>query len=101
MVLNAFSLLRTRPIHKEAKLSVNHCYCNQHVDRDPKCSDASEETEDQSQSTEELGSDGQKRKHGRNVHGSGKETHRAGKAIAAEPPEHLLCSMGEEHDAKD
>src|SRR5262249_31922948 len=101
VILKAFSLLRSRPIHKKTKLSVNHRYRHQHVERDAERADAGEETDDQSQSTEELSSDSQKGKHGWNMHGSGEETHRPGKAIATKPSQHLLGSVSEEDDAKD
>src|SRR4029077_20412276 len=57
---------------------------------------ASEQSEDETQSAEEFRGDGQKREYGRNVQDSREEAHRAGEAVATEPPQHFLGAVGEE-----
>ena len=96
MVLITFSLLSSSPVHPEAELTMNHRDGHDHVAKDCKGRNASEQSEDETQSAEEFRGDGQKREYGRNVQDSREEAHRAGEAVATEPPQHLLGAVGEE-----
>src|ERR1700692_3625791 len=70
-----------------------------HVGKDSKGCDASEQSEDKTQSAEEFRRNGQKCKWRRNVHDAGEEAHGAGEAVSAEPPKHLLGAVREEDDS--
>src|SRR5437868_5837428 len=97
MVLITFSLLRTSPVHPKAELMMDHCDSHDHVAKDPKGRNASEQSEDKTQSAEEFRGNGQKCECSRNMQDSREEPHRASKAVPTEPPEHLLGAMGEEN----
>src|SRR5258708_28669368 len=71
-----------------------------YVAKDSKGRNASEQSEDKTQSAEEFRGNGQKCEYGRNVHDSSEEAHRAGEAVSTEPPEHLLGAVGEEDHSK-
>jgi hypothetical protein len=45
--LETLSLLRPRPVHKEAELMMDHCDRYEHVARDSKGGNAGEQAEDQ------------------------------------------------------
>src|ERR1700704_2654507 len=96
MVLITFSLLCSGPVHKEAESAMNHCDGHDHVAKDSKGRNASEQSQDKTQSAEEFRGDGQKCEYRRNVQDSREEAHRSGEAVATEPPEHLLGAVGEE-----
>src|SRR5579864_2306518 len=48
--LKTFSLLRPGPVHKEAELMMDHCDRYEHVAKDSKGGNASEQAEDEAQS---------------------------------------------------
>jgi hypothetical protein len=93
MELETFSLLRPRPVHKQAELVMDHRNRDGHVAEDSKGRNASEQPEDKTQSTEEFRRNCQNREWGRNVHHAREEAHRAGETISTEPPEQLLGAV--------
>src|SRR5215831_6851363 len=100
VILESLALLTTGPIHEKADGAVHRRYGDEHVDGNAEGSDAREEAEDQTQSAEELGRNGQEREHGRNMRRAGEITHGAGEPVSAEPAQHLLCAVSEEHDSE-
>ena len=93
MILIPFAFLIAGPVHKKAKVDVDHGNGHQHVGRNAKDGDATEEAEDEGDASEELREDGEKREQRGNVHSLGEVLHGAGKAIAAEPAQNFLRSM--------
>src|SRR4029077_752598 len=98
--LKTFSLLRARPVHKEAELMMDHYDGYEHVAKDSKGGDAGEQTEDEAQSPKEFRGNGQKCEYRRDVQHSGEEAHRAGESVSTEPSEHLLGAVGEKYDSR-
>src|SRR5579872_3259991 len=94
--LKAFSLLRPRPVHKEAELVMDHCDRYEHVAKDSKRGNAGKQAEDETQSPEKFRGNGQKCERGRDVHHAGEEAHCAGESVSTEPSEHLLGAVSEE-----
>src|ERR1700674_3753136 len=79
---------------------MNHRDGHDHVGKDSKGCNASEQSEDKTKSAEEFRRNCQKREWGRNVHDAGEEAHGAGEAVSAEPPEHLLGAVREKDDSQ-
>jgi len=52
--LETLSLLRPRPVHKKAELMMNHRNGNNHVAKDPKGRNTSQQSDDETQSAEEF-----------------------------------------------
>src|SRR5580692_10433886 len=101
MKFESFSFLSSIPIHEEAKMAMHRRYGHDHVCGNPENSDSRQEAYDQPHTPEKLSADCQEGQRGRNVHGPGKEPHRASKSRAAKPSQHLLCSMCEKDDSQD
>src|SRR5271165_451952 len=96
MILKAFALLLAAPVHEEP-IDVVHCRDrNQHVHNDSECRNAAEQAHDESETTEELRTNGEKGQRRRNPHLLGEEAHGALEAVAAKPAQHLLRSVRKE-----
>src|SRR6267154_2587782 len=78
---------------------MNHGDGHNHVGKDSKGCDASEQSEDKTKPAKEFRRNCQKRDWGGNVHNAGEEAHGAGEAVSAEPPKHLLGAVREEDDS--
>src|SRR6267378_3514806 len=66
VVLIALSLLCSSPVHKEAELTMNHRDGHDHVAKDSQGSNASEQSENKTQSAEKFRGNGQKCENSRN-----------------------------------
>ena len=75
---------------------MDHRNRNQHVAKDAKGRNASEQSEDEAQPAEEFRRNGQNRERCRNMQHAGEKAHCAREAVSTEPPERLLGPMGEE-----
>jgi len=99
MVFEALAFLIAGPVHEQAVLRMHHDHSYQHVAHDSECGNAAEESDDEAQSAEELGADGEKGDGRRDSHLMGEETHGAAEAVSAEPAQHLLRAVCEEYAA--
>src|SRR5258708_5227007 len=77
VVLITFPFLCSRPVHPEAEVTMNHSNGHDHVAKDSKRRNSGEHSKDQTQSAEELRSDGQKCEYSRDVQHSREEIGRA------------------------
>jgi hypothetical protein len=100
MLFISLSLLRSSPVHKEAKITMNHRDGHDHIAKNSERCNARKQSEDKPQSAEEFCGNGQNCECGRNVQDSHKEAHRAGEAVSTEPPQRLLGAVGEEDHSK-
>src|SRR6266478_8626554 len=100
MILESLALLIPEPVNEESHVDVHHQHRNDHIHRDSECRDARQETENQSEAAKKLRANREKRKHRRNMHLRGEESHCAGKAVAPEPSEDFLRAVREEHDTE-
>jgi hypothetical protein len=71
-----------------------------HIHSNSKSCNASQESKEEPNATEELGSNRQEGKRGRNMHQAGEETHRPSESESSKPTEHLLRSVRKEHGAQ-
>ena len=69
---------------------------NQHVHDDSERRNAAQQTDNKSDTAEELGANREKRQRRGNTHLLGEEAHRALESVAAKPAQHLLRSVHEE-----
>src|SRR6266536_955390 len=97
VILITLTLLCPSPVHKEPELMMDHCNRHNHVARDAKGCNPSEQAEDKTQSPDEFRGNGQKCEYGRDVQDSREEAHRAGETISTEPPEQLLGAVREKY----
>src|SRR5258708_25982777 len=67
VILITLTLLCPSPVHKEPELMMDHCNRHNHVARDSKGCNPSEQAEDKTQSAEEFRGNGQKCEYSRNV----------------------------------
>jgi len=100
VILDAFTLLISVPVHEEAVGRVDREDCDHHVGKDPECGDPAQATEDQSQRAGKFSSNCQKCQRGWDVHHPSEEPHGPSKAVATEPTEDLLGTMREHDNAK-
>jgi len=100
VVFETFTLLGSRPVHKEAKVAVHHRNGDDHIRGDAECSNARQDAKDQPQPAKELSSNRQKGEYCRYVQGPREESHGSGEPETAEPAQHLLGAMREEDQAQ-
>src|SRR5580704_6139988 len=79
---------------------MHHDDGDKHVADNAEGSDAAEEADDQAESAEEFGADGEKREWRRNSHLMREEAHGAAEAVSAEPAQHLLRAVSGKYQAK-
>lgn len=81
MILEAFALLRARPVRKYAEMPVDQLNCDRHVAGDAESGDTPEEAEDQTDAAEKFGGDGKKSEGRGDMHLLCEETHGAAESI--------------------
>jgi hypothetical protein len=79
---------------------MNHRNGNNHVAKDTKGRNTSQQPDDESQSAEEFRRDCHNRQKGRDVHHAGEEADRAAETVSTEPPERLLRTVREKHHSR-
>jgi len=100
VILEAFAFLLAGPVGKESELPVDHRYGDEHIAGNAECGDATEQSDQQAEATEEFGTNGQDRDWRWNAQLMREKSHSAGKAIATEPTQNLLSTMSEKDDTK-
>src|ERR1035438_10013217 len=100
MVLNAFALLISKPVHEESVLQMNHENRPGHQAHDSERRDSGQQPYDQPKSAKEFGADDEK-SHGRGHSHMREGPHRAVETVAAKPAQHFLASMRQEHYSED
>jgi hypothetical protein len=89
--------LIARPVHEETVFRMHHGDGHEHVADNSEGGDAAQESDDQAESAEELRADGEKGEGRWDSHLVSEEAHGAGKAVSAEPAQHLLCAVREKY----
>src|SRR3989338_5142286 len=97
MVLKAFPLLLSKPVHEKTVLNMRHERRDCHRDPDAKGGDTGEEAGDEPQGTQKLGRNGQDGKNERDPHAFGKILKGRRKTIAAKPAQDLAGTMRKNH----
>jgi hypothetical protein len=100
VIFKTFALLLARPVGEEAIVNVNGEYGDQHVHRDAERGHAAQQSNEQSQAAEKFGANRKEGQRRWDVHHLGEEVHGPGEAVAAEPSQHFLRAVGEEHYAQ-
>jgi hypothetical protein len=95
--LKTLTLLRPRPVHKEAELMMHHCDRYEHVAKDSKGRKTGEQAEDETQSLEEFRGNGQKCNLA-GVCNMQVKRPRAAEPVSTELSEHLLGAVGEKYN---
>src|SRR3989441_1417481 len=95
VVFHALALLDAKPVHEESVLPVDGDRDN-HDNADAKCRHTGQEADGQAERPEELGHDRQEREGAGNAR-LHQETHGALAAVATEPADRLLGTVGEHH----
>ena len=97
VIFETLAFLIARPVHEEAIIGVHHHDGHDHVAHDSEGGDSSEEPDDQAESAEELGTNGEKGEGCRNSHLMSEEAHGAAEAVSAKPAQHFLRAVREEY----
>jgi len=98
--LKSLALLSAGPVHKKAETMMYSQNCDQHVYTDSERRDSGQESEDEPDPPEELGSDGQEGQWSWNMRHASEEIHRSGESEASEPTQHLLRTVREEDNTQ-
>jgi hypothetical protein len=94
------TLLSAGPVHKEPKRAMHRQNRDDHIHSNSESSNASQESKDEPNATEELGRDCQEGQRGRNMHQVGEETYRPSESKSSKPTQHLLRAVREEDGAQ-
>src|ERR1035438_10077548 len=97
MEFKSLALLLASPVHEETVRVVNGCDGDQHVGDDAQRRDATEQTNQKSEATEEFGANCQEGQRRRNSHLLREESHGTVEAVASKPAQHLLRAMSKEN----
>src|SRR3989338_11502262 len=97
MVLKAFPLLLSKPVHEKTVLNMCHKRRDRHRAPDSKGGDTGEEAGDETDRTQKLGGDRQDRQGKRDPHAFGEILKGGRKTIAAKPAQDLAGTMRKNH----
>jgi len=98
--LETLTLLSAGPVHKEPKRAMHRQNRDNHIHSNTESCNASQESKDEPNATEELGRDCQKSQRSWNVGHASEETHRTCEPESTKPTQHLLRAVREEDGAQ-